>query len=318
MSRRSTAGVASLALALAAMSAPAPSLAFNPFAHLGGKPHAATPAPSAAASNDAVSEIREALDERRFVDADDLLGKAELAGVKTPELTCLRGELFLARGNFTGALEIFRTVANDPVQRPRALEGEGLALSMTGKSDAALADLKQATTLDKTLWRAWNGLGREYDMRSDWKQSQIAYAAALATPGANTAIVLNNRGYSHLLQHQTTEAAADFVAALGKDPALAAARTNLRLTLAMQGEYSRAEATGIGDDRAAVLNNVGLAAAIRGDYLESDKLLGEAIAAKGQSYARASDNLQLSKELEARAGEPQPTPDDVAKPVVKR
>lgn len=297
-----------MALALAAMMAPAQGFAFNPFAHLGGKPHAAA-APDTSDNASAVAQIREALDERRYVDADDLLGKAELANIKTPQITSLRGELLLARGNFTGALDVFRTIANDPVERPRALEGEGLALSMNGKTDQAMADLQAATTLDKTLWRAWNGLGREYDMRADWKKSQLAYAAALAAPGANTAIVLNNRGYSHLLQHQTTEAAADFVAALGKDPALAAARTNLRLTLAMEGQYSRASVTGVGDDRAAVLNNVGLAAAIRGDYIEANKLLGEAIAAKGQSYARAADNLALSKELEARAGEIQPTPD---------
>ncbi|HEY7852943.1 MAG TPA: hypothetical protein VIB82_08195 [Caulobacteraceae bacterium] len=308
MSRRRIAGGASLALALAAMIVPVPSLAFNPFAHLGGKAHAA-PAADTSKAGDAAAQIREALDERRYVDADDLLGKAEIANIKTPELTCLRGELFLARGNFTGALEIFRTVANDPAQKPRALEGEGLALSMNGKSDPAMADLQAATALDKSLWRAWNGLGREYDMRADWKHSEAAYAAALAAPGANAAIVLNNRGYSHLLQHQVTEAAADFVAALGKDPALTAARTNLRITLAMEGQYSRAAVTGVGDDRAAVLNNVGLAAAIRGDYIEANKLLGEAIAAKGQSYARASDNLQLSKELEARAREIQPTPD---------
>jgi Flp pilus assembly protein TadD len=192
-------------------------------------------------------------------------------------------------------------LTGDPVERPRALEGEGLAQSLLGKSDEALADLKMATTLDKTLWRAWNGLGREYDMRKDWKQSQAAYAQALAAPGANAAIVLNNRGYSHLLQKQNDLASADFVAALDKDPALAAARTNLRITMAIEGHYDRASVTGVGDDRAAVLNNVGLAAAIRGDYDQAAKLLNAAIEAKGKYYERATDNLQLTKELQARA-----------------
>ena len=63
---------------------------------------------------------------------------------------------------------------------------------------------------------------------------------------------------------------------------------------------------GPGENRAAVLNNVGLAAAIHGDYPEADKLLTQAIEAKGQFYARASDNLRLSKELQARAQEIQP------------
>ena len=150
------------------------------------------------------------------------------------------------------------------------------------------------------MWRAWNGLGREYDIRHDWTHSADAYEHAMAAPGANTAVVLNNRGYSHLLQHQVDQAATDFVAALQKDPALAPARTNLRMALAMQGQYDRAAMTGVGDDRAAVLNNVGLAAAMRGDYGEADKLLNDAIAAKGEFYSRAAENLQLSRELAAR------------------
>jgi Flp pilus assembly protein TadD len=178
-----------------------------------------------------------------------------------------------------------------------------LALSQLGRSNEALAALQSATAKDKGLWRAWNGLGREYDFRRQWSKAQAAYAAALAAPGVNMAIVLNNRGYSHLLNKEMDLASADFVAALDRDPGLAAARTNLRITLALQGAYGRAASTGVGDDRAAVLNNVGLTAAMRGDYLQAEKLLGEAMAARGQYYARAAENLQLSQDLAARADE---------------
>jgi len=284
-----------LAAALASVtSAPA-----SPFGHLLGKPasHKADPTIGASALAD---QVRLALDERRYVDAAGLIEKAKVDNIHSPRLSVLDGELLLARGQLADSLTMFRSVASDPVERPMALEGEGLALSLLGKSDEALADLKQATVLDKSLWRAWNGLGREYDMRKDWKLSQAAYTQALAAPGANAAIVLNNRGYSHLLQKQNELASADFVAALEKDPALVAARTNLRLTMAIEGHYDRASVTGLGDDRAAVLNNVGLAAAIRGDYNEASKLLNAAIEAKGKYYERASDNLQLTKELQAR------------------
>jgi Flp pilus assembly protein TadD len=184
-----------------------------------------------------------------------------------------------------------------------------MAQSMLGRSDDALEALKQATATDKTLWMAWNALGREYDLRRDWVKSKAAYAAALAAPGANTAVVLNNRGFSELLQNRVAEADADFVAALDKDPALAAARTNLRLSLAIEGHYQRATATGVGDDRAAVLNNVGLAAAVRGDYNEADKLLNQAIEAKGQFYGRAAENLQLARDLASRNQETTASPD---------
>ena len=180
---------------------------------------------------------------------------------------------------------------------------------MLSRSDEAFADLKLATGMDAGLWRAWNGLGVEYDRRRDWADAQAAYAKALAAPRANTAIVLNNRGYSRLLQRQTDEAAADFVAALEKDPSLVSARTNLRLTLAMEGHYARAAMTGVGDDRAAVLNNVGVAAALRGDYAQADKLLNQAIAARGQYYSRASENLQMTHQLATHSDEFAPKAD---------
>ena len=238
-----------------------------------------------------------------------LLDRAVIAGVKAPALTTLQGDLLIYRGRYSDALDAYKTVVGDPTEKARALQGEGLAYSLLGRSDEALGALKAATLLDKTLWKAWNGLGREYDLRREWANSKTAYAAALAAPGADSAIILNNRGYSELLQGQIDAAATDFVAALDREPGLGAARTNLRLALAMEGHYARASVTGVGDDRAAVLNNVGLAAAMRGDYLQADKLLGEAIAAKGQYYAKAAENLELSRSLAERKDDSLSLPD---------
>jgi Flp pilus assembly protein TadD len=247
------------------------------------------------------AQVRQALDERRYVDASDLLDQAATRKIVSPLLTILKGDLFLARERYADALDAFKAAAADPIPNAEAQQGVGLALAQLGRSGEALTALQSATQHDKTLWRAWNALGREYDLRREWPKAQAAYAAALAAPGVNMAIVLNNRGYSHLLQKDMTGASADFVAALQKDPALAAARTNLRIALALQGAYLRASSTGVGDDRAAVLNNVGLTAAMRGDYGQAEKLLTEAMAARGQYYARAAENLQLSRDLAARA-----------------
>jgi Flp pilus assembly protein TadD len=270
----------------------------------GGSSKAQPKAAAASAAADAVAVmVSQAMDEKRYVDAGGLLDKARIDGVNSVRLDRQRGDLFVATGRFSEAVAQLRPITTDPVEGPKALEGEGLALSSMGKSDEAFAALKSATSADKTLWRAWNGLGREYDLRHDWKQSKLAYAEALAAPGANTAIVLNNRGYSYLLQNDPDDAIPDLVAALGKDPALAAARTNLRIAIAVQGHYDRASVTGAGDDKAAVLNNVGLAAAVRGDYHVAEKLLQEAIDAKGSNYERAADNLELARNLEARAAD---------------
>jgi Flp pilus assembly protein TadD len=299
--RVSTAGRAGLAaaLTLCTIMGPVQTSAYGLFSSAHAKPQKTTSDTAAAIA----VQVRQALDERRYVDAEDMLSHASVAKIISPTLTMLQGYLLLARGRYADAVVAFRTAAADPIPNPEVQQGLGLALAQLGRSDDAFTTLQSATQHDKTLWRAWNALGREYDMRRQWPKAQAAYAAALAAPGVNSAIVLNNRGYSHLLQRNMTLASADFVAALEKDPALSAARTNLRITLALEGAYSRATSTGAGDDRAAVLNNVGLTAAMRGDYPQAEKLLTEAMAARGQFYARAAENLQLSRDLATQADE---------------
>lgn len=273
----------------------APAHARFPFSHA--KPAAADPAVAEAVARD----IDRALQERRLADAGALLEQAAGAGMKTPRITELTGELLLARARYADALDTFHKVEADEALRARVMQGEGIALSLMGRSDDALAALTRSTSQDPSLWRAWNALGKEYDLRRDWVHADQAYTAALGAPSANAAVVLNNRGYSRLLQGKKDEASQDFVAALEKDPSLAAARTNLRLALALKGDYARAAAAGVGEDRAVVLNNVGLAAALRGDFAESENLLGQAMAARGQYYGRASSNLELAHSLELKA-----------------
>lgn len=291
----SVAALAGLALTLAAT----PGAAFGLFSKSTVKPQAVAAANDARAAGVA-RLVRQALDEQRYVDAGSLIDEATVGGVRSPELVTLAGEVFLARGRFQEALDDFSQIEGDASQKAAALQGKGIALSMLGRSDEALAMLKAATVLDKSQWRAWNALGREYDLRRDWHNAVGAYNLALAAPGVKAAVVLNNRGFSLLLQNQAALAAQDFVAALSRDPGLAAARTNLRIALAWQGAYARAAVTGAGDDRAAVLNNVGLAAALHGDYEQAEKYLNEAMAAKGEYYNRASENLQLTHGLAER------------------
>ena len=93
------------------------------------------------------AEVGKALDDRRYVDAGSLLEQALALNVASPELTTLTGELMLARGRAAQALEIFHGVQADPGQKARALQGEGIALSLMGRSDEALATLKEATAL---------------------------------------------------------------------------------------------------------------------------------------------------------------------------
>jgi Flp pilus assembly protein TadD len=245
----------------------------------------------------ALAAVDQALAEGRLVDAGRFLDTAYAGGQSDPRLVLRSGELHLARGRYDDAARSFREAAAAPELKAQAQQGEGIALAQLGRSDEAIAALKAAAQKDPTLWRAWNALGVEMDRRKDWLDAEAAYAEALKAPGVG-AIVFNNRGYSRLLQGRYENASTDFVAALEKDPSLAQARTNLRLSLALRGDYRRATAASGTEDRAAVLNNAGFAAVMRGDLNEAESLLQQAIDAKGASYGRAIENLQMVRALQ--------------------
>ncbi len=248
-------------------------------------------------SADTVAEIQRAIDEERYVDAGNILDQALVASGGDARLLLLAGRLSLARGRYADALISFKSIESDTKAGAGAREGEGIALSLLGRSNEAIAALQDAVAQDPAAWRAWNALGSEYDRKHDWTQAEAAYDHALAdSDGA--ALVLNNRGFSLLLQNRGEDAIHDFVAALEKKPDFASARNNLRLAIAMKGDYDRAVSGAAAGDRAAVLNNAGFAAMLRGDYTQAEYLLGLAMKAKGEYYARAAANLETTHSLE--------------------
>lgn len=245
-----------------------------------------------------VADISRALEERRLVDAGRMLDQARLADVQDARLDLLTGELQLARGRPDAALETFNRAGATPSAHAAARQGAGLALSLLGKSNEAMATLKEVVAADPRAGRAWNALGAEHDRRREWIQAEAAYERALAT-SADPTPVYNNRGFSRLLQGRLDEAVADFVQALERKPDMDTARTNLRLAMAMRGEYDRAVSGATPTEAAALLNNAGFAAAVRGDYRQADTLLTQAIKARGEYYQRASANLQYTRDLAA-------------------
>jgi Flp pilus assembly protein TadD len=245
-----------------------------------------------------VAQIQRALDEERYLDAERMLEAFSIAGVKDWRLILLDGDLSLARGHYDDALSSFKDAESYGDARAAAYEGEGIALAQLGRSNEAMAMLTKAVTANPAAWRAWNALGGEYDSKRAWTEAETAYDHALSDSDS-APVALNNRGFSRLMQGRLDDAVTDFVAALGKKPDLAAARNNLRLAMAMKGEYDRATAGGAPDDQATLLNNAGFAAILRGDYVKAEDLLNQAMKAKGEYYSRASDNLTLARSLAA-------------------
>jgi Flp pilus assembly protein TadD len=244
-------------------------------------------------------DIQTAIDEGRFVDADRLLGDSAQSGGGGPKLMLLAGKLALAKGNAETALKYLDAASALSNESSEILESRGIALSMLQRYDEAINALKSAVQQDRKAWRAWNALGIEYDRRRNWDLAEEAYTNALSGSGG-AAIVWNNRGYSRLCRNKPEEAAADFVEALNKKPDFAAARNNLRLALAAQGQYDRALAGAKGSTRAELLNNVGYVALLRGDYAKAKALFTEAIGARDKYYAKAVANLELAKSLEEK------------------
>ena len=252
-----------------------------------------------ALTEQAMADIERAIDEKRYIDAGSMIDMAALSGSNDPRLGLLLAKLDLGRGRYDQALEQFRKSEASPQTRAAAIEGEGLCLVLSGREAEAVPVLKKAVTEYPQSWRAWNALGGAYDDQAKWAEADDAYVHALATSDT-PAIVINNRGYSYLLRNRLDEASADFVEALRQRPDLETARTNLRLAMALKGEYARATAGAQKETEAAVLNNAGFAAMVRGDYTQAETLLHQAIARKGEYYDLASANLELLHESKAR------------------
>jgi len=292
-------GAPGLALlgALALTAHPAPASAFG-LPKLGkSKPSAA----QAANVDEVLKEIDRAIEEGRLLDAQQYLDTAFLAQVQDPRLLLRSGELNLAKRRYPEAVRNFTQAEAVAAERPKALQGKGVALAEMGRSDDALVALKAAVAADPNLWRSWNALAVQADRRHDWADADANYKAALRAPGVKP-VVLNNRGYSRLLQGRYAEASSDFVRALEIDPGLKEARTNLRLSLAMQGRYDQATQVSGAEDRGTVLNNAGFAAVMRGDYPQAERLFQQAVDARGNAYGRALENLKMVKALNAQGG----------------
>lgn len=203
------------------------------------------------------------------------------------------GDALLAQGAFQDALSAYGGVAQDP----RGQQGIGLVYLSSGHLDMAEPSLLAAVAGDPTLWRAWNGLARIYDHRSDVVAAHNAYAQALETstrPGA----IYNNYGYSLMTLGQYHDAALAFDTALAHEPMLEAAAVNRTLARAMAGDYGAVTAGG-GDGAARDFNNAGYVAMMRGDYAMAERLFVQSLEASPVLYSPAFSNMQTLERLRA-------------------
>ena len=252
--------------------------------------------------------IDKAIADGRLKSAGDLILRAG-ARFPGPEVSLRQAELMLAADSLAEAATAFQALETDPVVGARALAGRGIAAIRAGHPDAADALLADAVARDPALARAWSARAVLADRRHDWPAAERFYAAALqAAPESPE--VLNNRGYSRLLQGRHAEAEADFDTALKLKPDLKQAQTNLKLAKAMQGRYAEAFTSSNRDELARDLNTIGVAAMLRGDHRIAESYFARAIDMNSRYDKTASANLaylkSIAPELAESAGAARP------------
>lgn len=268
--------------------------------------------PQAAPSPEPLSEervvnildlVESAMAEERHSDARELLERALLHEPHDERLRLANAELMLASGKLHPAHEAFTHLEEDAETRAirlKARQGRGLSAILLDRPEDARAALNAVVAEDRTLWRAWNGLGVLADRDGGWREAEGHYTAALeAAPGK--AVLHNNRGYSRLLQGRADEAIADFETALQARSGFAAARENLRLAFAWKGRYAFATAGMSEQDKGRVLNNIGYVALLRGDHRNAEAYLQQAMEADARFNQPAHKNMVYLKSLESGA-----------------
>lgn len=243
-----------------------------------------------------IAAAKLAIAEDDYAKAREILVLTVRADPSNVTATLMIAELYLRTGSPQRAVTLFDTLINDPALGPRAFQGKGIAMIRLGQNDKASANLEQAVAQDPTLWRAWNALGFYHDSQADWSRASESYHKALMLD-EGAALVLNNMGYSLILQDKWEEAVNYLEKALTIDPELSSARLNLRIAHASSGKYIRALSGAAPKDMGKALNNVGYVAMLRGDIGSAEAFLHRAMEADPAFNRSASRNLDYLRDI---------------------
>jgi Tfp pilus assembly protein PilF len=245
-----------------------------------------------------IAVAEKAVADGRYADAKLMLERVLLSDPANSRARLAMAEIQLAFRNVDMAERSFASLAEMPEVAARAEQGRGIALLMKGQAQASELSLRRAVELDPALWRAWNAIGMLHDRAGRWDQAVEAYDRALAL-NADSAMLYNNRGFSHLLRRAPEAAIADFDRALQLDPQLEAARENLRLAFAWTGQYERALLGVSRKDIGRAFNNIGFVALLRGDLPAAESYLLRSMEADARFNKVANRNLEYLRSLKA-------------------
>lgn len=259
----------------------------------------ACPAVTVTAQEAPVSDyalIGQAIEGGRLMQARTMLANrimAERNGESSSaELDILSAQLALAERRDNQALAAFHDLNQRGITDCRVPAGLGLSLMRQQKAGEALHHLHAATKACPNDWRTWNALGVALDLDLDWRGSAEAYEAAFQLTD-NRATIMNNYGFSLLLQRRFAEAGRLFAAAARAEPGNQRYANNADIARAMAGE-PLARAGRDHTDRQAWarrLNNAGYASLLAGRTDEAKAYFSRSLHSSDNYFQRASANL---------------------------
>lgn len=128
------------------------------------------------------------------------------------------------------------------------------------------------------------------DHRSDWDKADESYAKAEKL-SSRPAKVLNNWGVSQMARGDLQAAQRTFERAVSYDSKLFNAKNNLAIVRGLQGEYTLPLVPLNDQEKAMLLNNLGIIAMRQGDERMAKGLFAAAVDLHPQHYAGAADRL---------------------------
>lgn len=128
------------------------------------------------------------------------------------------------------------------------------------------------------------------DQDNDWAAADAAYARTEKL-SSQPAAVLNNWGVSQMSRGDLSAAAATFERAVSFDARLFSAKNNLAIVRGLQGQYNLPLVPLNDEERAVLLNNLGIIAMRQGEEKIARGLFAAAVDAHPQYYASAADKL---------------------------
>lgn len=251
-----------------------------------------TAAASRAAPTPTPLTVATAIEEGRFDQARLMIARMVEAGTDQPAIDRLSADLMFEEGKDAEALSLYaKLLAATPGQGALCEQAAIAAMRLSHLGEAE-GYLDCAVKAPQSSWRAWNARGVLDDWKRDWTAAASAYEQALARDQNNPS-VLNNIGFSNLLQGDWEGAIGFFERAAAGSPENERMRNNLELArTALSQDLPRRMPHESDGEWAARLNDAGMVARILGDRERAIAAFTRAIEANGSWFERAANNLK--------------------------